>query len=240
MKNNYRQVILLGRGTTGCYGEMNPVTFENKANKFAIAEGNYLATMANVTSQLIKKILASGKNAEMYVPESIALKAAQVYGKCGKGQDVDMEIFAAFPSAMNDEKLKNSIIDLCQSVKDCITARIERKQYVDIKSVSMMGKAELIVPEGVTLQEGQELNFVNGKTEDGITVRGWGETFNRTKMLVESRTVGNRKVFYISINSKQKGDILLNAMTKQMWAQCPEVDYAANFKLNIVESEKAA
>lgn len=228
-----KTMILVGRGNTGCYGELNHETLENKAKKFEIQENKFQVTMYNMVANMINTAIQSQINVTMYVTESAALKAAQVFAKCGKGANIDNKNFLS-PLALQDEELQQATYNLCDAVKAAVKYRIEKGGHVEIKSVSMFDKAELIIPNGVEVQRGQELTFVNGSTANGITLRGWGKNFNRNKIVVESRPSGSKEIFFVTIGSRSKIDSNIRAIITSMWKQCPQVDHTANFQLNLV------
>lgn len=115
---------------------------------------------------------------------------------------------------------KEAIKALADTIQDALDAGCQFRMY----DISLVNYLELVVPEGVELHAGDKLNFVKGKTENGVSVRSWA-TFERKDAEVIVMNADNEYPIYVLRRSTSqnmpKAQAKLADVVTKLWAKCP-------------------
>lgn len=125
---------------------------------------------------------------------------------------------------------KESVIRLINALAEADKHGI----YLNIQTYSDFNKINLVVPEGVKIEDGDTIKFVNGSTQNGITAIGW-KNLNRDKAVVHVSTDNRGKITYW-INQKNTNHftntekLYVSAVALQFAKDCPvKVREVTNF-----------
>lgn len=164
---------------------------------------------------------------EVYTVGSIAIKYYQIAGKIAGGAKLNPEDVAS-----TNGKDTPADFEAYEMVANTIHDAVAHGNTVRMIASGLADMLELAVPEGVRVFDGDRLNFVNGSTENGITVRGWN-TCNRQGALVVVRGSKNPRAYIYRAEDPTKPWKALAVLKKTIdgaWNTLPEtaVDKSAD------------
>ena len=241
-KKNISYAILVGRNgkiATSTFqirtaNGGNAVKYNGVSGEIAFEGQNYMAAMYNHAAKLVSDVAKSSKkytNLILCTIDDMDIKTKWYFKqlKTNNGTiDVNelQRIINAnqFQTAEVKEEIFKAVVGYFNAIEAANKAGIT----ISSKKVSMLNRIELSVPEGVELQEGDKLDFKNGKASNGVTVQGWN-TFARKGAVihVEQRMSGRyytlaRKTSKTS-RTVSANDILI-AAAGEAWKKCPAAE----------------
>ena len=204
---------------------------ENKA--YDVPEGKTLrqaimGVIAEKVTELSNKAVSAQKpvNVEVYTVGQVAIKYYQMV-KFLKGKH--------FPTTEDIEKLsyrndgtrnEDTVEDQCAyaDLAEAIANAIIAGNGVHLQASGNADLYELIVPQGVKLVEGQELNFVDGVTKEGVRARGWVR--DRVAKVIVKGTRNPRAYITKAIDPKKPWNSLETLLTTidNIWNELPSAD----------------
>lgn len=242
-RKNAAVATLVGRN-----GKLSLVVLDRmvpgKSRYHAVKEFNgvFNATMLNAAAEVVKNAIGGSQPLVLHTVDTVAAMY-RYYRKLVKdGFDVDELV----ETVINGEYYTVNEDD----TEDIVNAKGENKTaaenflrvmaeadakgiFIDIQKASEFNQLTLAVPEGVELSQGQILNFINGTSEEGVTVNGWS-TFNRKKAVVFERNSlrGGREFFIYRkaqsrLSNMEKG---IMAVLRAQWQECPAAEIAADLE----------
>ena len=222
------ELVVVGQNGNGMWSAFrsDDLTVEGTSEKFQYDQntmGTRNAVMHKI-ADFTRALAANGYKGILSVSTigTVAIKAYQ-YFKLAAKPDFDVsQLNYNSPKATEEQAKANdeANADLAGAIKFAQA----NGMMVAFGSTMSASHLELNIPKGVEVNAGDKLTFVNGATEDGITVRGW-KNFNRTDEPViaitqrdGSKTVGLR---HPSMNRAEHKK-LLNTIVS-CWKECPAV-----------------
>lgn len=127
---------------------------------------------------------------EVYTVGQVAIKYFQMVPYLKGGNTMTTEDIDAISSEFDTEYDKGAVADLAEA----IAYAISEGNSVHLQATGNAAYMELIIPEGVTVYDGQILNFTDGVAEDGVQVRGWSKC-NRKNVKVLIRGAKNPRAY---------------------------------------------
>lgn len=189
------------------------------------------AVMAAAT-EIIKSAINQGKNLMLHTMANatIAYRGYRKYAKLGMDAEailsrmVDNQYYTPTDEDSAETiALKKASYEAIKGFVEVLADADARGLYVELRAASEFNQIQLVVPEGVQLQAGQIISFVDGTTKDGITAVGWPH-FNRSFAKVNEKFVGGERHFYINQKSDNRLSLIdkaLKAFFQMQWAECP-------------------
>jgi hypothetical protein len=227
------QLVVVGRGGEIHVTAMRPDRISAKAsNKHYVIEEQPDLQGLTLRQALYMKICqgikyysdafnAIGKKVsiEVYTVGSIAIKYYQIASKIAGGAKLNPEDVASTNG-------KDTVADFeaYEMVADTILEAVEKGNTVRMIASGLADMLELAVPDGVRVYDGDKLNFVNGSTSNGITVRGWN-TCNRQGATVVVRGSKNPRAYIYRAEDPTKPWKALAVLKKTIdgaWNTLPE------------------
>ena len=193
-------LIVVGREGKMRVCRMRPDLPASKASNSTmdVPEGKTLrqAIMSLVADEIKKASAAFKANGrqvaiEVFTIGQVSIKYYQMVAFL-KGGAYDAGAIEAIASERDNEADKCAYADLYDAIHQVIA---------DGNSVHMQASGnaqflELIIPAGVTVYDGQFLDFTDGKTADGIEVRGWTKCNRKGARVVVRGTQKPRAYIY--------------------------------------------
>ena len=193
-------IVAVGREGKMRVCRMRPDIPNAKASNamFDVPEGKTLrqALMGLVADEIKKASSAFKANGrqvaiEVYTVGQVAIKYFQMISFLKNGA-YDAGAIEAIASERDNEADKSAYADLYDAIHQVIA---------DGNSVHMQASGnaqflELIIPEGVTVYDGQFLDFTDGETADGVKVRGWTKCNRKGARTVVRGTQSPRAYIY--------------------------------------------
>lgn len=199
------ELIVVGREGKMHVTRMRPDVYRSKASNadFDVPEGKTLrqAVMEKIAEEIKMAGDAFAKqgrlvNIEVYTVGQVAIKYYQMVKFLKGGHRPTTEDIESL-SLKNDGTPNNDTVedkcayaDLAEAIADAIAAG----HGVHLQASGNADVFELIIPEGVTVEEGQKLNFTDGVSEEGIRARGWAKA-NRQGAPVIVRGTRNPRAY---------------------------------------------
>ena len=130
--------------------------------------------MQTVATEILKASEAFAKqgrpvNVEVYTVGQVAIKYYQMVPYLKGGHFMDDADIEAICSKLDTTEDRCAYDDMAQAIAKVI----EAGNSVHLQASGNADVFELIIPEGVTVKEGQLLDFTDGVTPEGVMVRGW-------------------------------------------------------------------
>lgn len=171
-------IIVVGRGGKMRICRMRPDIPSAKASNsmLDVPAGLTLrqAVMQAVADEITKASEAFAKrgvpvNMEIFTIGQVAIKYYQMVPFLKGGNYMTTEDIEAISSERDNAEDKGSYADLAGAIAKAIA----QGNGVHLQASGNAALLELIVPEGVTVYDGQLIDFENGASADGVQVRGW-------------------------------------------------------------------
>lgn len=153
--------------------------------------------------------------------EGITLKYFEIAKKVAHSRNTGepFEIESCYREFMTDGD-KNAVAELANTLQDALDAGCQFR----LSDVSMVNYLELVVPDGVELKAGDKLDFAQGKTANGISVRNWA-TFERKNAEVIVMNADSEYPIYAlkrsTASAMPKAQAKLADVVTKLWAKCP-------------------
>ena len=237
MTNNktWKEVLIVNRGgkiAMNLYSVINSRIMNQQTMVHEYQPGYMLNNMLQLATNFVNLAVAKDFNIRMYVPDDVAIKARIYFSRLSKKSEKEIMSAAESLRPLTTEYTTDDIADDYVAQLQNFYKALKNagdKIIVSVNKRHELTNKALIVPEDVIVQNGQELVFKNGKTEDGITVRDWAN-FNG-KVVAKVRTVGSfSDVFFSAPNTAEQRN--KRDMETQLWKLVPP----AEFKLGEVVS----
>lgn len=235
-KANAQEVFLVGRGNNIAFYSVNKSNVKDvKIRKFDIGE-QPLQPMVNwYASQLINEAIKTNCGLVLHTVGSVAITYRSVLKAMkdfmSQEDTIDTILSSSYytESEKDDEGMKvvkeKSRKATTLFVK-AIFAIKEAGLFLEVQDISDYNKIALNVPEGLTLEEGEKLNFVDGEDAEGfgITVQGWSN-FKRDNAILHIRQDNEgSNSYYLNREENLKGSTYTKVKAIQsLWEACPEV-----------------
>ena len=115
---------------------------------------------------------------------------------------------------------KNAIAELAATIQEALGKGCQFR----MSDAGLVNYLELVVPDNVELKAGDKLDFIQGQTADGVTVRSW-KTFERKNAEVHVMYENTQYPVYVlkrstAQNMPKRQAKLADVVTK-LWAKCP-------------------
>lgn len=141
---------------------------ENVA-KLEKREGAFVPVATLHTADIINLLAERSANydqmiGQLVLPDSVAIKTYQLMGLLAKGNDAEESAEQA-TSEYDTPEHTVAYTRLAEALEASKTAGVQLR----ITRQSELSGFDITVPEGVVVEEGQVLKFVDGKTAEGIT-----------------------------------------------------------------------
>ena len=236
-ENNKQQtsrdaVILVGRGAKMAMGILSSSDY-SKVKWQAKEMVNYTEDMCNEAARIITAMVNANRKFDFFVVPNLAIMVFEALRKTKDlvGQEKTNAIvnFAKVRinkinanGEMTEESKMNLQNAICRFVYSALSA-IDLKM-MNINKYSHINQLELSVPENVTLVDGEELTFTEGKCKEkpGIEVVGFPNFSYRTPVKVTEKVNFNSSIFVI-IRQHKKNSFYeaLSKACNDLWTQCP-------------------
>lgn len=156
-------------------------------------------------------------NIDVYTLGQVAIKYFQFLPYIAGGKALDME---AIRSPYDTEQ------DFCAyaDLTDMVTYVVKAGNTVHLSATGNAAYLELMLPEGVTVTDGEKLDFTDGVARDGIQVRGWSKC-NRKGAVVIVRGAKNPRAYITKAENPEKPWRSLETLLKTIdgvWSKLPK------------------
>lgn len=131
-------------------------------------EGEFVPTAVMHTADIVNLLVSrrgeyNEMTGQLILPDSVAIKSYQLMGLLAKGNDAETSAELA-TSEYDTEEHTSAYAVLAEALQASKEAGIQLR----ITRQSELSGFDIVVPEDVTVQEGDILKFVDGATADGI------------------------------------------------------------------------
>ena len=138
-------------------------------SKLPKSEGAFVPTAVNHTADIINLLAERSANydrmiGQLVLPDSVAIKTYQLMGLLKDGANVD-EVAIHATSEYDTGAHTASYAKLAEALVASKQAGVQLR----ITRQSELSGFDITVPDGVVVEEGEVLKFVNGVARDGIT-----------------------------------------------------------------------
>lgn len=142
---------------------------KENVSKLEKREGAFVPVATLHTADIINLLAERSANydqmiGQLVLPDSVAIKTYQLMGLLAKGNDAEESAEQA-TSEYDTPEHTVAYTRLAEALKASKTAGVQLR----ITRQSELSGFDITVPEGVVVEEGQVLKFVDGKTAEGIT-----------------------------------------------------------------------
>lgn len=142
---------------------------KENVSKLEKREGAFVPVATLHTADIINLLAERSANydqmiGQLVLPDSVAIKTYQLMGLLAKGNDAEE---SAEQATSEYDTLEHAVAytRLAKALEASKTAGVQLR----ITRQSELSGFDITVPEGVVVEEGQVLKFVDGKTAEGIT-----------------------------------------------------------------------
>lgn len=156
-------------------------------------------------------------NIDVYTVGQVAIKYFQFLPYIAGGKALDMDAIATERDTHNDFCAYADLTDMVNYV-------VKSGNTVHLQATGNAPYLELILPEGVTVTDGEKLDFADGVARDGIQVRGWSKC-NRKNAQVIVRGMRNPRAYITKAEDPAKPWRSLETLLKTIdgvWAKLPK------------------
>jgi len=156
-------------------------------------------------------------NIDVYTVGQVAIKYFQFLPYIAGGKDLDMATIANERDTEQDFAAYKALTDMVNYV-------VKAGNTVHLQASGNAAYLELILPEGVTVTDGEKLDFADGFARDGIQVRGWSKC-NRKGANVIVRGTRNPRAYITKAEDPAKPWRSLETLLKTIdgvWAKLPK------------------
>lgn len=141
---------------------------KENVSKLEKREGAFVPTAVHHTADIINLLAERSANydqmiGQLVLPDSVAIKTYQLMGLLAKGNDAEESAEQA-TSEYDTPEHTVAYTRLAEALEASKTAGVQLR----ITRQSELSGFDLVVPEGVTLEEGQILTFKDGVTAEGV------------------------------------------------------------------------
>jgi hypothetical protein len=167
-------------------------------------------------------------NIEIYTVGQVSIKYYQMV-KFLKGKHFPTAEDIASLSVKNDGTRNNDTAEdvaaytaLAEAIANCIA----KGNGVHLQASGNADVFELIVPEGVTVTEGQKLDFVDGVSAEGVRVRGWNKANRMGAEVIVKGTKAPRAYISKAADPKKPWNSLATLLEtiNGIWESLPVAD----------------
>lgn len=142
---------------------------KENVSKLEKREGAFVPVATLHTADIINLLAERSANydqmiGQLVLPDSVAIKTYQLMGLLAKGNDAEESAEQA-TSEYDTPEHTVAYTRLAEALEASKTASVQLR----ITRQSELSGFDITVPEGVVVEEGQVLKFVDGKTAEGIT-----------------------------------------------------------------------
>lgn len=142
---------------------------KENVSKLEKREGAFVPVATLHTADIINLLAERSANydqmiGQLVLPDSVAIKTYQLMGLLAKGNDAEESAEQA-TSEYDTPEHTVAYTRLAEALEASKTAGVQLR----ITRQSELSGFDITVPEGVVVEEGQVLKFVDGKTAEGIT-----------------------------------------------------------------------
>lgn len=142
---------------------------KENVSKLEKREGAFVPVATLHTADIINLLAERSANydqmiGQLVLPDSVAIKTYQLMGLLAKGNDAEESAEQA-TSEYDTPEHTVAYTRLAEALEASKTAGVQLR----ITRQSELSGFDITVPEGVVVEEGQVLKFVNGKTAEGVT-----------------------------------------------------------------------
>ena len=142
---------------------------KENVSKLEKREGAFVPVATLHTADIINLLAERSANydqmiGQLVLPDSVAIKTYQLMGLLAKGNDAEESAEQA-TSEYDTPEHTVAYTRLAEALEASKTAGVQLR----ITRQSELSGFDIAVPEGVVVEEGQVLKFVDGKTAEGIT-----------------------------------------------------------------------
>lgn len=143
------------------WGKENVAKLDKREGAFVPVAILHTADMLNIFAE--RSANYDNMIAQMVLPDSVAIKAYQLMGLLAKGNSTEESATLAMSEYDTDEHA-GAYLTLAEALENTKNAGVQLR----ITRQSELSGFDLVVPEGITVEEGQVLEFIDGVTADGI------------------------------------------------------------------------
>ena len=142
---------------------------KENVSKLEKREGAFVPVATLHTADIINLLAERSANydqmiGQLVLPDSVAIKTYQLMGLLAKGNDAEESAEQA-TSEYDTPEHTVAYTRLAEALEASKTAGVQLR----ITRQSELSGFDITVPEGVVVEEGQVLKFVDGKTAEGVT-----------------------------------------------------------------------
>ena len=142
---------------------------KENVSKLEKREGAFVPVATLHTADIINLLAERSANydqmiGQLVLPDSVAIKTYQLMGLLTKGNDAEKSAEQA-TSEYDTPEHTVAYTRLAEALEASKTAGVQLR----ITRQSELSGFDITVPEGVVVEEGQVLKFVDGKTAEGVT-----------------------------------------------------------------------
>lgn len=142
---------------------------KENVSKLEKREGAFVPVATLHTADIINLLAERSANydqmiGQLVLPDSVAIKTYQLMGLLAKGNDAEESAEQA-TSEYDTPEHTVAYTRLAEALEASKTAGVQLR----ITRQSELSGFDITVPEGVVVEEGQLLKFVDGKTAEGVT-----------------------------------------------------------------------
>lgn len=142
---------------------------KENVSKLEKREGAFVPVATLHTADIINLLAERSANydqmiGQLVLPDSVAIKTYQLMGLLAKGNDAEESAEQA-TSEYDTPEHTVAYTRLAEALEASKTANVQLR----INRQSELSGFDITVPEGVVVEEGQVLKFVDGKTAEGVT-----------------------------------------------------------------------
>lgn len=230
---------LIGRNGKVTFVSLDPKN-PSVPNCFMIDEfdGNFNTAMLRYATWIIKSAIQQGVGINCLTTDNNAV-TYRYYRKVAKDCNHNSELITTAMTSgkyftVNDTDDEDMIAlknESREAIVDFVNAMIEADEaglYVEFNKASEFNQLILNVPEDVEIEAGDILKFVDGSTENGITVNGW-KNFSRENAKVYTKAENGATVYYLYKKSRLTPiEQAQRSALAQQWAKCPATEIKVN------------
>lgn len=144
------------------WGKENVSKLEKREGAFVPVATLHIADIINLLAE--RSANYDQMIGQLVLPDSVAIKTYQLMGLLAKGNDAEESAEQA-TSEYDTPEHTVAYTRLAEALEASKTAGVQLR----ITRQSELSGFDITVPEGVVVEEGQVLKFVDGKTAEGIT-----------------------------------------------------------------------
>ena len=229
------EMFIVGRGENIAFYTVDKNNVANvKIGKFDVAGRPLQATTTWLVAKAIESNVKANKGLLVHTLGSVAILYRTVLKHMNafmNAEDTTKEILSTtyYVDALEDDEDMLAQKDASRKATTEFVKQVFAMKnsglFLEVANVSDFNKINLVVPKDTELEDGQKIDFVNGKDCEGlgIAVQGW-DSFKRNGAIIHERQEanGNKSYFLFKEEALRGVTYTKTKAIQKLWDECPE------------------